>query len=348
MSTASSTPDTPKQQIPVQQIPVQPLPVQQLIENRLDAIDQALLGLLPRQERLAAVGQVEARIRELAAASAANLTESAQSLALSNSALSIPASGAPSLLPQPQFFAAATGGWFSGPKKKRSRLAVTAGVLGILALALMFATPVTYLFIMAVGEVLGEFVAYAILGAHVFAITIGGLAAVGLGLAALVSLKRRKEQLAGHAWAITGLCTGPLPLLVGCVTVLYVGIELGAVEYFTSGQSVAGDAVSPTASDPQDGNGPVAMSVPPSPQYPNSPSPIQSVGHVVPTSAYPTLDMANGQFIPEDARPSTSTRLEHAPGEPRHQPEPPSGPRPEAPAEPVDMPESAPSIFAPR
>ena len=42
--------------------------MQQLIEQRLDAIDRALVGMLPRQERLAAVAQLEVRMLEFAAA----------------------------------------------------------------------------------------------------------------------------------------------------------------------------------------------------------------------------------------------------------------------------------------
>ena len=45
--------------------------VQQMIDSRLDAVDRALMGLLPRNDRLETVAQVEKRIRELAAADSA-------------------------------------------------------------------------------------------------------------------------------------------------------------------------------------------------------------------------------------------------------------------------------------
>lgn len=44
---------------------------QPLIDLRLDAIDRALLGLLPRSERLEMVAQIETRLRELGPALAA-------------------------------------------------------------------------------------------------------------------------------------------------------------------------------------------------------------------------------------------------------------------------------------
>ncbi|HEV7223893.1 MAG TPA: hypothetical protein VGN42_14390, partial [Pirellulales bacterium] len=46
-------------------------PVQRMIDLRLDAIDRALMGLLPRNDRLKTVAEVETRIRELAAADSA-------------------------------------------------------------------------------------------------------------------------------------------------------------------------------------------------------------------------------------------------------------------------------------
>ena len=62
--------------------------LQQFIEQRLDTIDQALLGLLPRQDRLATVAQVETRIHEKVAANAAlarNLQRPANGSILSDS-----------------------------------------------------------------------------------------------------------------------------------------------------------------------------------------------------------------------------------------------------------------------
>lgn len=131
--------------------------VQQLIEQRLDSIDQALLGLLPRHDRLAAVAQVETWIHEFVAANAAlaaNLPAPAKGLILSDSALFSPSRQTPACEPQPQFFGMAAGGWIPAMQKRRSRLAISAGVLGILALALLLATPVTYFTVGLLSEVL--------------------------------------------------------------------------------------------------------------------------------------------------------------------------------------------------
>ncbi len=228
MSTGSASP---------QPVSVPGLPAAQLVEQRLEAIDQALTGLLPRQERLAAVAQVETRIRELAACPAPLHGTTPEATVASPAALGLMAAAQPALTP-PQYLAAAPGGWFSAPPKKRSRLAITAGVLGILALALMFATPVTYLFVMTIGELIGEIGAIVLLGLHILMITTAGTAAVALGLWALWNLRRRKDQLRGHGWAITGLCAGPLPVMVGCAAVILLGLELGAAELFTTTVSV--------------------------------------------------------------------------------------------------------------
>ena len=82
---------------------------------------------------------------------------------------------------------------------------------------------------MMIGEDLGEIVAYSLLGIHVLAVAVGGLVALVMGIAGLVSLARRKGHLVGHGWAITGLCTAPLPTLVGGLMVLVTGLSLVAV-----------------------------------------------------------------------------------------------------------------------
>jgi len=184
MSTTNTLPPSPVQQLPVQQVPVQ-----QLIEQRLDAIDQALLGLLP-------------------------LTQ-----------------------------------------KRRSRLAISAGILGALALALLLAIPVTYIAVEVMGDVLGEFISIGLLGVHSVAVSIGGLAAVGLGIAALVSLRRHKENLVGHGWAIAGLCTGPLPMLLGFAAVLFLVLQGGLLAFFTSSECTE-TCVAESPTEPSNGSGP--------------------------------------------------------------------------------------------
>jgi thiol-disulfide isomerase/thioredoxin len=185
---------------------------EQLIEQRLDALDRALLGILPRSERLAIVTQVETRVRELTDENTA-LESSAETAAESHvlaDAVSRRTSGV-------------------GPKR-RSRLALSSGILGITALAMLFAMPITYLFVMTIGEELGEMVSISLLSIHVLAVAVGGLVALIMGISGLVSLARRKGQMVGHGWAITGLCTAPLPTLIGGLMVLVTGLSLFAVQ----------------------------------------------------------------------------------------------------------------------
>ena len=79
---------------------------------------------------------------------------------------------------------------------------------------------------MTLSDLVGEVAAIAMMAAHALAVATGGLAAIGLGITALVSLRRHKEQLVGHGWAIAGLCAGPLPRFVGCSAVLVGGLQL--------------------------------------------------------------------------------------------------------------------------
>jgi hypothetical protein len=83
-------------------------------------------------------------------------------------------------------------------------------------------------------------------------VTIGGLAAVALGTAALVKLKRRRGELGGHAWAITGLCTGPWPLLGGAIVGIVMGVELiGSTTMCASVPEDEGSAATASYSAPE-------------------------------------------------------------------------------------------------
>jgi hypothetical protein len=87
--------------------------------------------------------------------------------------------------------------------------------MGIIALVLLFMMPITYIVVSMTGEAIGEMAAYALIGFNVLAVALGGAAAVALGVAALVRLSRRHSRQIGHGWAIAGLCTGPMPMLIG-------------------------------------------------------------------------------------------------------------------------------------
>ena len=188
---------------------------QHLIEQRLDALDRALLGILPRSERLALVAQVETRVRELTDSNGA--AESSSELAV-----------------EPEMIAdAVPRGTTSVSSKRRSRLALSSGILGIIALFMLFAMPITYVVVSMVGEDLGEFVAISLLSIHVLVVAVGGLVALVMGIAGLISLSRRKGRLVGHGWAITGLCTAPLPAAMGGLMVLVTSFSLLAVQSVT-------------------------------------------------------------------------------------------------------------------
>jgi hypothetical protein len=363
MSTATTTPHAASQQ---------------LIEQRLEVIDGALLGLLPRHERLAAVAQVEARIRELTAASPASAAEmhpASQILTHSHSALSGLAAQTPALVSQPQFFGTVPGGWISLKQKRRSWLAVSAGVSGILAFALLFAIPVSYFIAEMLSEVLGDIAVFSLLGAHALAVAFGGVAAFGLGVCALVNLRRHREQLAGHGWAIAGLCTGSLPMLIAGAAVLVTGLQFGLSQFVSVSQvQVAGVAEPPPASgaadDTEDESGPPRAStrnyesvfeatdetnsaqagsyVPPTPAQGPQPEsrqpPIQSAGHEVPAALNPPPAAAASGVVPTpSANPPIPPKPEPVP-EPQSPTEPQSAPRAEPFSEPVLMPESAPAI----
>jgi hypothetical protein len=166
-----------------------------------------LLGLLPRSERLEFVASLQARLE----------SQPAESITVAEDVSAVAA--------EPR----------ASTRRRRSAMALTAGVLGIVALVLLFALPLTYLIVVATGEALGEMVAYALLAANVLIVALGGGAAVVLGIVALARLGRRRGQL-GHGWAITGLCTGPLPALVGGLATIVVVFPLMA-ELADSGNS---------------------------------------------------------------------------------------------------------------
>ena len=187
---------------------------QQAIELRLDAIDRALLGLLSRKDRLDLVSQIETKLREADATSLsinAELAESSRDRADARD----DANKAALLCSQRR-------GRFAHRRRPKSRLAVSSGILGIVALALLVALPVVYFVAVMLDQ---ELLAISLLGDYVVAVTIGGLLAVVLGVTALVILNRREGRLLGHGWAITGLCTGPLPMFVGGLVALVLGAE---------------------------------------------------------------------------------------------------------------------------
>ena len=237
------------------------------MEQRLDALDRALLGILPRSERLALVAQVETRVRELADGNTAaqSTLETALEPEIVASAVSTRAS--------------------TSEPKRRSRLALSSGILGIVALVLLFAMPITYFVVALVGESFGELVSIGLLGMHVLTVAIGGLVALFLGIAGLVSLSRRKGRLVGHGWAITGLCTAPLPTLVGGLLVLVTGLSLFAVQTGAVDFSAPNNVVPSTTSY---GPIPPTESYAPNLATPYAPVPMMKASTPLPLSAAPS------------------------------------------------------------
>ena len=167
-----------------------------VINQRLDALDRVLLGLLPRNERLAMVADVEAKVR---------IAHEANPVSLELAAMPMDA------LPLSE----AAAGQRPRIARRRSALALTSGVLGIVALALLFALPITYLVVSTTSEAIGEVTTYILLSGNIVMVALGGAAAVIMGIVALVRLNRQQGTQRGHGWAILALCAGPLPMFVG-------------------------------------------------------------------------------------------------------------------------------------
>lgn len=291
-----------------------------VIEQRLDALDRALLGLLPRSERLAMVAQVESRVRELTSSD-----PDAQSI----SATAV----------EPDVVVGAVSRRASAGPKRRSRLALSSGILGITALVLLFAMPLTYLIVVTIGEELGEIVAYSLLAIHVLVVAVGGLVALVMGISGLVSLARRKGQMVGHGWAITGLCTAPLPTLIGGLMVLVTGLSLFAVQSISIESSTPVNVVSTSSSyypGPATCGPPVAANCAPASAAPS--------GLPLPLCAAPASHCAPGaagpQALPPNSRELAPTAYP-APGEFQSVPTQPVSVRPAAPT--AQLPQAAPA-----
>lgn len=174
---------------------------QKLIDQRLDELDRLLLGLLPREERLAMVTDVEARVKALGGDT--TLVE----LPATASAASLARTGA-------------------RPAARRSRVALSSGVLGIVSAGCLFLSPILFILASVCAEALGEEFTIALMSLFVFVLVIGGGLAVFLGGASIIRLARSGQTTTGTGWAITGLCTGLLPMLLGVVGLLTIGVQI--------------------------------------------------------------------------------------------------------------------------
>lgn len=180
-----------------------------VVEERLEQIERLLFGLLPRSERLSVMETLETKVRALGARGEAALAE----------------------MPLPT---ATAGRERVTSQRRRSQLALTAGMLGIFAMLMLLAAPVTYVFIAMAEDVLGEMGAVVVAGTHGILLALGGFFAVTLGFVALFRLLRKRGQAIGHGWAITGMCAGPLPMLVGALGMLMIGCAVLEMEMFVA------------------------------------------------------------------------------------------------------------------
>jgi hypothetical protein len=191
------------------------------IDQRLDAIDRALLGSLPRHDRVELVEQIETKLREFAEANPPLGSEPAEAVPDRSERFNDAVDAAVS---SPAVRMSELARRTFSRRRPRSRLALSSGILGIAALALLVALPFVYLVASLLDS--SEWLTVWLLGGNVMALALGGLSAVAMGIAALVVLNRHEGRLVGHGWAVTGLCTGPLPMLVGVLVALVLGAEL--------------------------------------------------------------------------------------------------------------------------
>ena len=192
-----------------------------LLDQRLDALDRALLGLVSRSERMELVAGVEKRFREKLESEPALLESLVTGQAEAPlETLSAPASAAREV---------------AGGKRRRSRLALTSGILGIVAVCLLLAFPITYMVIATIAEMIGEVPAIALIVLNVVAVAGSGALAAFLSLVAIVRLSRSKKKR-GLGWAITGLCTSPLPALCGLLGLVCFVMPM-AMEYASQASS---------------------------------------------------------------------------------------------------------------
>lgn len=199
-----------------------------LVERRLDELDRLLLGLLPRAERLAMVASVEARVQALGDA-----VELGGELPVA----------AP-------LAATAVNNASRSPRGRRSRLAFSSGVLGIVVASCLVGSPLLLVVLSLFGELLGETFSILLFGLLTALITIGGGLAVVCGGVSLLRLARRGQTATGTGWAITGLCTGAFPLLIGIVGVLSLGATLLPAEHVQVTWNAGPNVPPPTLNSP--------------------------------------------------------------------------------------------------
>jgi hypothetical protein len=181
--------------------------LQTLIDCRLDTIDRMLLGRLPRSERVEIVREVEAQIFELLGERTSDEITREDVLAvlarldppeaylpedMETEPRRRPMTGQPPARPR-----------ISTSSNQNPRVAKASGVLGIVTVVLsVLLFPMLFVFASAVSSSVGPIL--------VFWITFAGLGIVGSITGIVMAIHARLRG----AWAITGLCTSILALLI--------------------------------------------------------------------------------------------------------------------------------------
>lgn len=289
------------------------------LDDRLDAIDRALSGILPRSERLALIDEIE---RKLVAAvesggDDARLRAAAPPVAVVESTRTAEATRAATAKCRPAFLS---------------------GVIGLSSCSLMIAAPVTYIVATMLLEVWGEAATIAVLVGHLALFTLGGAVASVLGVVGAVSLSMAGSRRTGRGWAAVGLCTGPMPLLIGALLLAAVGYSI------QQGQATAVD-YSPASIGSPYGASPVATPLPPptstAPTY-GSPSPYSAVPAVQPWPSAPPAPASVPLYAPTPAPPSPPSAYVPLPPSPL-----PGAPAPPAPPVTPVAPPSPPLVTPP-
>lgn len=264
------------------------------IDRRLDEIDRALLGLLPRAERLAVMANVEERLSALgdeAPISAATAVDSP--------VMSISSSGA-------------------RVRSRRSRLAFSAGVLGIVAAVTLLISPLLFVVLSLVSEAVGEFIAISMMAMFSLLLVAGGFYAVSGGGVSLFRLAGRHQTSTGMGWAITGLCTGAIPMMFGLCFLLSVAAPLVESQFVEVTWNAAPAGPVPVAGYVQSVDYPQAAMLPASPYgampvMPNSGMPVPPLPSQLPPPLPPD---ARAPIKPEHTpatKPETAKEPEQAP-----------------------------------
>jgi len=240
---------------------------QEAIDQRLDAVDRVLLGLLPRSERMAFVARLETTIRQ-------RLTENPASeigLAEPVAEASLPSARPRSALP------------------KCSVAAFTAGLSGIASIVLLFIVlPLAYIAVALLSSTLDfdATILAILLGLVPLAACVAGCAAMVLGIVGLVKIARREGALVGRGWAVTGLCTGPMPVLCVAVPLLIIGAQLLAAGSLSVEVNPVAYNPSPcTSCSPASPYSPATV---PAPGYPVAPYAVAPVCPPPPTRTLPS------------------------------------------------------------